>query len=382
LKPNFFTRYSFLRLIMLFAAAAFLAACAAETIDSTQSAPATALPLPFATSQVASPPPPAITVQTPVTAAVTPVPTATPIPNPIAIEFMRRQNYPGSDIVIEQNLASGSNYRRYIASYMSEGLRIYALLTIPFNRKPETGYPVIVFNHGYIPPREYRTTQRYVAYVDALASNGYIVLRPDYRGHDKSEGQPANPYTSPAYTIDVLNAVASIKRHPDADPNRIGMWGHSMGGQITLRNMVINQDVKAGVIWAGVVASYPDLFHNWRRKTPSTTPTPIVRRHFAENLAASNGSPEENPLFWASISPNSYLKDLSGPIQLHHGSDDKDVPVEFSEMLYSEILAAGKSAEVYIYKGDNHNISTNFATAMQRTLSFFDRYVKQIPTPS
>ena len=48
---------------------------------------------------------------------------------------------------------------------------------------------MIVFNHGYIPPAEYRTTERYVAYVDGFARNGYIVFRPDYRGHDQSEGE-------------------------------------------------------------------------------------------------------------------------------------------------------------------------------------------------
>ena len=57
---------------------------------------------------------------------------------------------------------------------------------------------MIVFNHGYIPPSQYRTTERYVAYVDGFASNGYIVFRPDYRGHDQSEGAPTGAYGSPA----------------------------------------------------------------------------------------------------------------------------------------------------------------------------------------
>jgi alpha-beta hydrolase superfamily lysophospholipase len=121
---------------------------------------------------------------------------------------------------------------------------------------------VILFNHGYIPPERYRTTERYVAYVDAFARSGYIVFRSDYRGHGKSEGEAANGYATPAYTIDVLNAVEAIKNFPDADPERIGMWGNSMGGGITLRIMVTTSDVKAGVIWAGTVASScPELLN-------------------------------------------------------------------------------------------------------------------------
>lgn len=63
-----------------------------------------------------------------------------------------------------------------------------------------------------------------------------------------------------------MNALASLKKYKDADPDRIGMWGHSMGGGITLRSMVVSKDIKADVIWAGVVGSYSDLLNNWRRR--------------------------------------------------------------------------------------------------------------------
>src|SRR3990167_11353014 len=83
----------------------------------------------------------------------------------LSIETLKKGEYPGSDITIEQTLASGSNYQRYIVSYKSEGLKIFALLTVP-NGTPSTssGWPAIVFNHGYIPPAQYRTTERYIAY--------------------------------------------------------------------------------------------------------------------------------------------------------------------------------------------------------------------------
>ena len=298
----------------------------------------------------------------------------------MAIQAMRQTPYPGSDIVIEDTLEPGANYSRYYASYQSEGLTIYALLTVPNGEPPASGWPAIVFNHGYIPPSQYRTTQRYVAYVDQLARHGYIVFRIDYRGHDRSEGTASGAYGDPGYTVDVLNAVASLQRFPQADPQRIGMWGHSMGGYLTLRAMVISPDIKAGVIWAGVVASYPDLLSRWHRGSgPTPTPRATSGRGWRSGWSDLYGTPEENPDFWNAVSANSYLQDISGPIQLHHGTADESVPLEFSEILYQQLQDTGKTAELYTYEGDNHNLSKFFSTAMTRTIEFYDRYLKGAP---
>ncbi|HUV42713.1 MAG TPA: alpha/beta fold hydrolase [Patescibacteria group bacterium] len=303
-------------------------------------------------------------------------------PNSLSIEYMRKQEYPGSDIVIEQTLPPGSNYNRYIASYKSDGLKIYALLTIPQGEQPETGWPVIVFNHGYIQPEQYRTTEKYVAYIDAFSRNGYLVFKPDFRGHGNSEGKPEGAYYSSAYTVDVLNAVSSMKKYKDADPERIGMWGHSMGGMIVLRSMVVTEDIKAGEIWAGVVASYEDLAINWHH--PVHNPQPWVpsqreqaeRRPGRQELIDKYGNFEENPQFWQSISPISFVKDISGPIQLQHGTADDEVPLLFSQRLDEALRNAGKPVELYTYEGDNHNLSNNLDTALQRSVDFFDKALK------
>jgi dipeptidyl aminopeptidase/acylaminoacyl peptidase len=140
--------------------------------------------------------------------------------------------------------------------------------------------------------------------------------------------------------------------------------------------MVITKDVKAGVIWAGVVASYKDLLYNWRR-TGSFTPSPSSRgAGWRDGWIQLYGTPEENPAFWDSISTNSYLADLSGPLQLHHGTADEDVPVAFSTNLAIAVRDAGGLAELYPYDGDNHNLSNYFTTAMNRTIAFFDTYLK------
>jgi dipeptidyl aminopeptidase/acylaminoacyl peptidase len=300
--------------------------------------------------------------------------------NPLSITAMRNGEYPGSDLAIKQTLTPGSNYRQYIASYMSGGLKIYGLLTIPDGTKPPAGWPVIIFNHGYIPPEQYRTTQRYVAYVDAFARNGYIVFKSDYRGNGSSQGQPEGAYYSAAYAVDVLNALSSVKRYKDADPNRIGMWGHSLGGNITLRDIVVNlKDIKAAVIWGGVVGSYNDLMNNWQRRVSYQPPPKELanRNNYRQNLIAAYGTPATNPGFWNTIDPTAHLADITAPVQLHTGGSDEEVPVAFSQSLYASLQKAGKTVEYYDYPGGDHNISSpNFELAMQRSIDFFNKYLK------
>lgn len=353
-------------------AALSLAACA-QVAPSSVPTPTLVAALPSTTPSVTAThtPSPTPTVTPSPTATFTPTPTL----HPMLIEAQRQVEYPGSEIVLEEELEPGINYRRFYASYLSDGLKIYALLTIPNGERPATGWPVIVFNHGFIPPDVYRTTERYIAYVDNLARSGYIIFRSDYRGHDQSEGQATGAYSNPGYLADVLNAVASLKQFPDADPQRIGMWGHSMGGYLTLRSMVIDPDIKVGVIWAGVVASYPDLFARGNSR-PTPTGTPPFARGWRGAWIEQFGTPEENPEFWNGISSNSYLADISGPVQLHHGTADESVPLAASQVLYEQMLAANQPVEFYTYEGDNHNLSGFFVSAMTRTITFFDTYLK------
>lgn len=298
--------------------------------------------------------------------------------HPLEITEMRKRDYPGSDLKIEENLAPGSNFNQYIASYISDGIKIFGLLTIPTGEKPKNGWPVIIFNHGYINPKIYRTTERYSAYVGFFASNGYIVFKSDYRGHGFSEGSAQSTYYTPDYTVDILNAVSSLKKFPDANPNKVGMWGHSMGGNITLRSMVISKDIKAGVVWAGVVGSYPDLIYRWRGRSDLSSNQRESFRTVREKLLKEYGSPEENPKFWQSIDPIYFLDGISGPVQIHHGMDDETVPLLFSEALKKALEGKNKTFGYYTYPGADHNISgPSFSLAMERSVEFFDKYLKE-----
>ena len=287
------------------------------------------------------------------------------VSSPMDIAALRQRQYPGGDFAIEQTLPNGTNYRQFIASYRSEGFKIYGLLTVPLSPKPEGGFPAVLFVHGHIPPKQYSTTDNYPTYQATLARSGLVTFKPDLRGHGRSEGEAVGAHFSEAYLVDALSAIAYMKNYSDINPERIGYWGHSNGGETGLRASVVTPDVKAYVLWAGVVGSFEDELETFNAKIPfmrDVADNPLVREH---------GLPSQNPDFWKKIDPYSYLNDISAPMQLHHGTLDKSVPIELSLHLKAELEKLGKKVEYFDYPGDDHNIGTNSGLAWQRSIKFF-----------
>ncbi|MGE5041367.1 MAG: alpha/beta hydrolase family protein [Candidatus Levyibacteriota bacterium] len=310
------------------------------------------------------------------TYAPTPTPKST---FPLSIDYERSLSYPGSDIVIGEKLEGGSNYKKYIASYTSDGLKIYGLLTVPDGQIPPGGFPTIIFNHGYIPPKQYSTTASYASYVDVFSRSGFVVFKPDYRGNGESEGNPEGAYISPDYTNDVLNALASVRKLPYVNKNKIGMWGHSMGGNISLRSMVITKDLKAVVIWSGVVGSYEDLFYRWNPAVHTSAADQDIATHLSDIkqiLVSLYGEPTASSDFWRGIDPYNYLSNVTAKVQLHQGLADDTVPPLFSEHLKSALEQDGKTTEYFTYEGADHNISQGFNQAMERSVEFFKKNLK------
>lgn len=290
----------------------------------------------------------------------------------LTIAALREREIEGSDIVIERALANGFNYQQYIASYISEGSKIYGLLTVPLGAAPANGFKAVVFNHGYIPPASYRTTERYVAYVDALARSGLVVFKIDMRGHGDSEGEAVGSYFSPGYTIDAIAALKSLQTLDYVDPEGIGMWGHSMAGNLVLRAMLVEPQIRAGVIWAGAVYSYDDFVKYAITDTSfvRSEETPALRR--SREIIETYGRPDTTVPFWQAVSLTENIEFLERPLQIHHALDDDVVNIGYSVDLAAVLAANGKAYEFYQYAGGGHNItSPYFDTAMLRTITFF-----------
>lgn len=292
----------------------------------------------------------------------------------LTIPYLRERNYL-SQLGEMQEVARNNDFISYLTSYDSDGLRVEALLTVPTGEKPIGGWPAIVFIHGYIPPEQYRTREKYVDYVNGLARSGFVVLKIDLRGHGNSEGEASGAYYSSDYIIDALNARAALAATDFVDGERIGMWGHSMAGNVVLRSLASRPEIPAAVIWAGAVFSYSD----WQElglSDGSYRPPGMLsnRQERRRQLFATHGEFNVESEFWRQVAATNYLTDLQGAIQLHHAINDDVVSVEYSRDLTTLLERAGVTNEFHEYSSGGHNLtSPSFSQAMERTVEFFRR---------
>ncbi len=283
----------------------------------------------------------------------------------LTIPFLMSRTY-GSNISTLTNYKDFGTYSSFLTSYDSDGLKINGLLAIPKGKTPEQGWPAVVFVHGYIPPTLYKTTEKYIEYIDYLAKNGVAVFKIDLRGHGNSEGEPSGAYYSSDYVIDTLNAYEAVKKFAGVDPNNISIWGHSMAGNVAFRAAVVQKNIPKIFLWAGAVYTYAD-FSKYGIKDNSYRPPDLSteRQKRRKLLFDTYGTFSENNDFWRKVVGTNFLDDVSSKFIIQHAVDDQVVGIGYSRDLDSELKKQGKNSVLYEYKSGGHNISgSSFNTAM------------------
>ncbi len=295
----------------------------------------------------------------------------------LTIPYLRAQNF-ATQLSSLEMATQNTSYTTYLTSYSSEGLKVNGLLTVPQGTPPQDGWPAIIFIHGYIPPRQYNPFEKYTDYVDYLARNQFVVFKIDLRGHAYSEGEAGGGYYSADYVKDTLAAYNALQNADFINGKKIGLWGHSMAGNIVMRTVAIRPEIPASVIWAGAVYSYTDLqkyrITDYSYVPPSPSSQPRQQR---QRMIDKVGEPNADSIFWQQFAPVNYVKDLKGAIQIHHAKDDDVVNIGYSRDLAALLDQTTVPHELYEYETGGHNISGNsFNQAMQRTVEFYKKYMQ------
>lgn len=301
------------------------------------------------------------------TSTPTLLPTVSPTPDPYfswSIEFLRSRTYGGGQIefleVMDQNLY----FTRYLIRYPSDGLNIYGFADIPNDEEP---HPVIIALHGYIDPAVYNTLDYTTRYADALATAGYIVLHPNLRGYAPSDN--GENFFRVGMAIDVLNLIALVQSQSGgtdalrtARPDRIGLWGHSMGGGITTRVLTVTDDVQAAVLYAAMSGDEQKNYEAIRQWSGQT-------RGLEElNVPADALS---------HISAMYFLQNITAAVSIHHGTADEVVPLDWSVSTCDQLTTLGKSVECIYYQDLPHTFyGAGDEEFIQNTVRFFNQHLK------
>ncbi len=304
-------------------------------------------------------------------------PTPTPYPfSEITIPALRARKY-NSSLNEREQVSSNANYTSYLTSYDSDGFKINGLLTVPVGEEPAGGWPAIVFVHGYIPPSLYTTAGNYSSYVDYLARNGFVVFKIDLRGHADSEGEAGGGYYGSDYIVDTLNARAALQATDFVNPEKVGLWGHSMAGNVITRALAAVPDLPAIAVWGGAVYTYEDMQKYGIDDNSYRPPTDQnINRSKRQQLMDTYGAFDPNNNFWKQVPFTNYLDDITGAISLNHAVDDPVVNVGYSRDLNTILDGTNIPHELNEYQSGGHNFTGSaFTEAMERTVEFYKKYL-------
>jgi dipeptidyl aminopeptidase/acylaminoacyl peptidase len=275
-----------------------------------------------------------------------------------------------------------------LIDYPSDGLTITGVMQIPVGAGP---FPVIVLNHGFFSRGVYHSgdgTDRAAAF---LAQHGYITLASDYRSWGDSDIDMSFFYSG--LVIDVINLLNAIPSIPQADPDRIGMWGHSMGGGVTIKVLTVDPRIDAAVLYSTVSADQVDVINRWGmgcfgdiargEQILGCNSSDIIPETLPMNLQSAYHFAVNDADTLKRVSPIYYLDSINIPIQIHYGTEDGNVisgtPPQWSVKLTEALRDAGKDVELIRYEGERHSfIGQPWFDFMERTLRFFDTNVKSM----
>jgi dipeptidyl aminopeptidase/acylaminoacyl peptidase len=254
-----------------------------------------------------------------------------------------------------------------------DGKPVHANLFVPPNLDRSRKHPAIVWIHGDLVTQNYdgwHIRRDYGAYYSfhqyLMQRSGYVVLAPDYRGsigYGKEWRLGVYRDLGGKDARDVLAGVDYLKNLGYVDTERIGVWGLSYGGFLTLRTMVVTPTAfRAGINVSGVT--------DWGD---------YVRDPGQPWLFARMGTREDNPQQYEQGAPVRQVSQIARPLMVLGSTADTNVPYEQTVRLVDQLLKAGKDFEFMMYPGETHYFHREHVLrdAWRRVERFFDSHLRQ-----
>ncbi|MEK7458352.1 MAG: alpha/beta fold hydrolase [Patescibacteria group bacterium] len=277
---------------------------------------------------------------------------------------LQSRTYQPTHIIFERIIAKKPEYTAYLFSFLSDGKRVTGQLNLPHTPGKKS---VIVMIRGFVDKDQYKTGVGTRPAAEYFAQHGYITIAPDFLGYGESDQESSDVFESRfEKPVTVLNLLASIPTLSQVDPKKIGIWGHSNGGQIALSVLEISRKAYPTTLWAPVTMKFPDSILQFVDELP-------------DKGAYLKGQLDIFHERYADIdySIDQFLGDITAPLQLHQGTKDESVPVSWSLAFVEKLKALKKPVTYFQYEGESHNFDRGqWLLVVQRDLAFFVQQLK------
>ena len=281
-------------------------------------------------------------------------------------EFVRRQQVTHLNPQFEKYAMGTAQVIEWL-SMDGESMRGALLLPPDYERGKQ--YPLIVWS--YPQARESNRFNRFgfgsllgPMNMQLYATRGYAVLFAD------AHGETGSPRVSLAKSV--LPGVNKVIEMGVADPNRIGLIGHSSGGFATLALLTQTRRFKAAV----EVSGYGDFVSSYGVMLPDGS---AYRKISVEGLLGAGG-PWQFPLRYFENSPVFHLDSVDTPLLMVHGEADEDVAAFLADEIFVDLRELGKQVEYAKYQGESHAPRDwSYANQMDlanRIIAWFDSHLK------
>ena len=249
----------------------------------------------------------------------------------------------------------------------ADGRVIHAYLTMPLGRGAKN-LPLIVLPHGGPHARD---NPGFDWISQSLASRGYVVLQPEFRGSDGLGRELLEAcfgeYGKKMQT-DLSDGARALAAQGLIDPGRVCIVGASYGGYAALAGATLDTGVYRCAVAIAGLSDMKDMMKDWPR--PSMGPNGMRFWDRFLGVTKANLSPLD------AISPIRHIDKVTIPILLIHGRDDTVVPFSQSENMADALKAANKPYEFVTLTAEDHWLSSG-ATRLQMleaTVKFLETY--------
>jgi len=217
--------------------------------------------------------------------------------------------------------------------------------------------PVIIMIRGYAEKIGYYPGSGTWRAADKLAEAGYTTISLDFLGFADSDPESTDMLEARFEKVEsVLDLIESVKQLPWVDKNRIGIWAHSNGGQITLSVLEVTGAKYPTVLWAPMTQKFPDsVLSTIDEGSPVKQAIDDFEKHYDVRRYAF-----ENYYPW-----------IQAPMLIQQGTADDQVKVEWQQSVSTELKSLGKQIELVIYQGSDHNLKKDWDKAVERDVEFF-----------